>query len=296
MIGTFEQIDSGKLVCPQTHQRLRVAGAGRLVTVDGTHAYRLNGTVPILLVDDERQLEHQMDHGGSMHAEYSARGRTTSLQRVVRWLGAVGGDHRTRASAAAFQAVVGNQPADALCISVGGGPNRVHPNLVNVNLAQVENVDVVADAYALPYATGSVDAIHCEAVLEHLETPAQAVAEMHRVLRPGGELFAATPFLQAFHAYPSHFQNFTVIGHNRLFERAGFEVRSSGTCVGPTFALTDLASHYLRSYVPTRLASRGMWALTRVLFLPFRLLDRWIETSPDSHLMASTVYAHLRKP
>jgi predicted SAM-dependent methyltransferase len=31
------------------------------------------------------------------------------------------------------------------------------------------NVDVVADAYALPYATGSVDAVHCEAVLEHLE-------------------------------------------------------------------------------------------------------------------------------
>ena len=109
-----------------------------------------------------------------------------------------------------------------------------------MNIGLFANVDVVADGYRLPYCDESVDACHCEAVLEHLEDPARAVAEMFRVLRPGGSVFAATPFLQVFHAYPDHFQNFTVEGHRRLFERAGFTVLSAGPCVGPTFAIADL--------------------------------------------------------
>jgi ubiquinone/menaquinone biosynthesis C-methylase UbiE len=76
-----------------------------------------------------------------------------------------------------------------------------------------------------------VAGLHCEAVLEHLEFPDVAVGEMFRVLRPGGLVFAATPFLQSYHGYPDHFQNFTLHGHQRLFERAGFSILQSGTCV-----------------------------------------------------------------
>jgi SAM-dependent methyltransferase len=41
-------------------------------------------------------------------------------------------------------------------------------------------------AEALPFATGSVDVIGCERVLQHLDRPAAAAAEFARVLRPGG--------------------------------------------------------------------------------------------------------------
>jgi SAM-dependent methyltransferase len=37
-------------------------------------------------------------------------------------------------------------------------------------------------------------------VIEHLEFPERAVAEMYRVLKPGGLALLNTPFLQAFHA------------------------------------------------------------------------------------------------
>ena len=73
----------------------------------------------------------------------------------------------------------------------------------------------------------------------------EAVREMFRVLRVGGQVFAATPFMQHFHAYPNHFQNFTLIGHRRLFERAGFTIESAGVCVGPTYAAWGLVFRYV---------------------------------------------------
>ncbi|MFE3505018.1 methyltransferase domain-containing protein [Kitasatospora sp. NPDC059160] len=44
------------------------------------------------------------------------------------------------------------------------------------------------DALALPLPDGAVDAVRCERVLQHLSDPAGAVAEMARVLRPGGRV------------------------------------------------------------------------------------------------------------
>ncbi|MBZ0090477.1 MAG: methyltransferase domain-containing protein, partial [Thermoanaerobaculia bacterium] len=132
--------------------------------------------------------------------------------------------------------------------------------------------------------------LHCEAVLEHLEEPARAVAEMARVLRRGGRVFAATPFLQAFHGYPDHFQNLTTSGHRRLFERSGLTVVEAGACVGPAFALADLLRNFLRSQVPGgavgKVAARAVWPLT----LPFRWLDAYLLRRPSAALLCSTTY------
>ena len=50
---------------------------------------------------------------------------------------------------------------------------------------------------ALPYADGSFDRALCLDVLEHLtfEEQPRALAELHRVLRPGGELLVSVPNL-----------------------------------------------------------------------------------------------------
>lgn len=42
------------------------------------------------------------------------------------------------------------------------------------------------DVYSLPFDDGSFDAIWVHALLEHLADPTAALAEMHRVLKPGG--------------------------------------------------------------------------------------------------------------
>jgi ubiquinone/menaquinone biosynthesis C-methylase UbiE len=42
------------------------------------------------------------------------------------------------------------------------------------------------DATRLPWPDASFDAVHSDRMLQHLDDPAAAVAEAHRVLRPGG--------------------------------------------------------------------------------------------------------------
>ncbi|HEY6065084.1 MAG TPA: methyltransferase domain-containing protein, partial [Thermoanaerobaculia bacterium] len=137
---------------------------------------------------------------------------------------------------------------------------------------------------------------HCEALLEHLDQPDRAVAEMFRALRPTGYVFAATPFLQAFHGYPNHFRNFTVAGHSDLFARSGFEVIDSGACVGPAFTLVDLVSNWAREHIPTRILSRVAWLGVRLVGRAFVQLDRLLLRSEGAHVLASTTFVLARKP
>lgn len=52
---------------------------------------------------------------------------------------------------------------------------------------------VLGDSQALPFENGTFDAVFCRSILHHLSDPALGVAEIHRVLKRGGEaIFAET--------------------------------------------------------------------------------------------------------
>jgi SAM-dependent methyltransferase len=60
-------------------------------------------------------------------------------------------------------------------------------------LARAPSPNLVGDAAALPFPDRSFDSAALLYVLYHLPDPALALAEAHRVLRPGGLLAAAAP-------------------------------------------------------------------------------------------------------
>ena len=95
---------------------------------------------------------------------------------------------------------------------------------VGVDICHDEGVDVVADAHALPFSSGSFEQLVCSEVLEHLAHPQQAASEMARVLRHGGRLVLTTPFVYPLHEAPHDYWRLTSYGLHQLFDPY-FEIR-----------------------------------------------------------------------
>ena len=68
---------------------------------------------------------------------------------------------------------------------------------------------VDCDGVHIPFPDASFDHILCTEVLEHAEDPVALVAEMLRVLRPGGTLAATVPFSARVHHAPHDHHRFT---------------------------------------------------------------------------------------
>jgi SAM-dependent methyltransferase len=204
-------------------------------------------------------------------------------------------DHRTEASRAAEARVLALCDEGKCVLGLGGGPFRVHPRIVNLNIEPLANVDVVGNAHKLPVASSSVDGVHCEAVFEHLEHPTVAAAELHRVMKQGAIAYICTPFMQGFHGYPSHFQNFTHVGHRALFENVGFKILEGGTCVGPAWTLASIVAVFLAEYSPRpiRWPVRAAWYVAASTLV--RPLDRWLSARENSFVLASTTYVVVEK-
>ncbi len=60
----------------------------------------------------------------------------------------------------------------------------------------------VADAYKLPFSENSFDAAFAHVILMHLADPVRALAEVHRVLRPGGVIGVRDPDMGSTIRYP----------------------------------------------------------------------------------------------
>ena len=288
----LRQIEDGVLVCPLTRRRLSVEGPASLSVEGGGKTYGfLHGKVPVLVVDDAFALEYSKA-SGQMNDEYTV----THLKKQDRRINRVRrNDYSTEESIHAFAALFEVLGEDAVCVSIGGGLTRADARLLNLIIGPFPNVDIVAAAHVLPYGDASVDAIHWEAVFEHLRTPAVAAAEVSRVLKKVGRAFICTPFLQAYHGYPHHYQNFRLTGHANLFESDGLKVLESGTCVGPVYALRQMVTAFLAHYAPRPVNGllRALWAGVSLVLAP---LDIVLRKRANAHVLASTTYLLAVKP
>jgi SAM-dependent methyltransferase len=100
-----------------------------------------------------------------------------------------------------------------------GSRTTVFPHLVQLEIGAFPNVDVIGANQALPFLDESFEAVISLNVLEHVDDPFLAAAEIRRVLRPGGMLYVDVPFMQTEHGYPEHYFNVTRMGLRKLFAR-----------------------------------------------------------------------------
>ncbi len=185
---------------------------------------------------------------------------------------------------------------DPLVLNVGGGPNRETPKEITLNISNFNNVDLVADAHHIPFADNSFDGVYSLAVLEHVTSPHEVVAEMIRVLKPGGYLYSEVPFMFFFHGYPSDYTRVTQEGMKLMF--SGLEDVEVGMSHGPVSAVLQSANMVVPMLLPASMpVVRRLGAgLFRLLFFPLKYLDLLLRDHPDAHTVAGGFYVVGRKP
>jgi SAM-dependent methyltransferase len=123
----------------------------------------------------------------------------------------------------------------------------------------------------LPFEDASFDGVVLKDLLEHVDDPVAVVLEVHRVLRPGGLVFASSPDAQrwVWDDY-THRRPFTRKAFRLLFTDQGFTVQQAGyesVMPGTSIVSRRMPSH--RRPAPLRWAAwlpfvrRNVWLLAR---------------------------------
>ena len=180
-------------------------------------------------------------------------------------------------------------------LDLGSGSRRRASHIVNLEIEPLPNVNVVGDGHNLPFGDEAFDAVILEAVLEHVLRPDDVVSEARRVLRPGGRIYAAVPFMQGYHASPRDYQRYTVQGLETIF--SDFQKVESGVCVGATSAL-----HWMfKEYVGILFSFGNLWLYKGLslivgwLTFPVVYLDAILNFNKNAHVIASAVFYIGRK-
>lgn len=177
---------------------------------------------------------------------------------------------------------------DARILIIGAGDTSYAGNVVYTDVAFGKNVSCIADAHDLPFEGGRFDACVASAVLEHVADPQRCVAEIERVLRLGGWVFAETPFMQPVHMGAYDFTRFTFLGHRRLFRR--FDEIRSGMAGGPAVSAAQILRYTLVATTDGKTAQKLLRLLGILFTYPIRLFDGLTKRHAAAYDSASGFY------
>src|SRR5918997_58250 len=125
-------------------------------------------------------------------------------------------------------------PAHARVLDAGAGECQYAEHFQHLRYTAVDlgigdaawsyaRLDAVTDLLTLPFPDAIFDATVNIVTLEHVTDPARVIAELHRCLKPGGQLFLVTPLEWEEHQQPHDYFRYTRFALHHLLNQSGFE-------------------------------------------------------------------------
>ena len=251
---------------PRTNATLKRSGQALLISEDNpTKEYAIVNGIPILIDFERSVIPDKLAFFNDL-ASQIVRVERKGLGRIVkRWLLSPERKSTERNVERIVNDVTrGNKDAARVLVVGGGSIGHGMERLYDSPLIQIYAFDIyasphvqfIADAHDMPLPDGYFDLVVVQAVLEHVLEPSEVVAEIWRVLRADGLVYAETPFMQQVHEGALDFTQFTESGHRYLFRR--FERIASGASGGPgtqfMWAVDYLARGIFRSVTAGKVA------------------------------------------
>jgi SAM-dependent methyltransferase len=137
--------------------------------------------------------------------------------------------------------------------------------------------DYFYDGKRFPFDDAAMNAVICNQVLEHVFNPDEFLAEIRRVLRPGGRLLLTVPFAWDEHEQPHDYARYSSFGLSHLLAKHGFRVEEYRKTLSDCSVIAQLFNAYLFKISRTRSAAVNA-ALTVVLMAPVSLVGLAVGT------------------
>lgn len=166
-------------------------------------------------------------------------------------------------------------------------------SLIETDVSIERENSIVCDGHDIPFADDTFDGCVIQAVLPFVLDPHRCVSEIHRVLKPGGLIYADTAFIQQVCGGRFDFTRFTHRGQRRLFR--SFEEIDSGPTCGPGMALAWSYQFFLLSWARSRIIRGLLFAVARLTSFWLKYLDSWLIDRPGALYTASAFYFIGRK-
>jgi SAM-dependent methyltransferase len=150
-----------------------------------------------------------------------------------------------------------------------------------------KKADFFYDGAHFPFADGEFDSALCSQVLEHVFTPEAFLAEINRVIKPGGKLLLTLPFVWDEHEQPYDFARYSSFGLKALLERHDFDVLQQRKTLPDLRVIFQLVNAYLYKLLIGRNPYINM-IICALFMAPFTLLGSLLACitprNPDLYL------------
>jgi len=275
------------LVCPESKKSLKYnENTNELICEESGLTYPIeDGVISFLSGSDETTKTSDA---------YEQSGTIKFLRKVFNIV-RVSSTFKTKKNKNRIPNLINSMALDDFMVNIGAGNTDYSPQLINFDIEKTANVDVLADGRRLPVKSGSVSLVISQAVLEHAPDTNTNIAEIERIIKPGGLLYLEVPFMQTYHAHPHDYYRFTHQGLKSFLQ--DFDILEEGISVGPASATALNLRLFLAQLFSFN--NKKLFLVFSVLFawltLPIKYLDYFMENNSMAYINSSGIYVLARK-